>query len=143
MTRFIASSALYYSCSANHNKQDMKSNHTDNVMEKQAPASSLTLSFAIMLETTAPPSPRELRILFVQRRLGALVSFPPFLKHQFCWESWVYLCHYQKAQPTAGDKPSRVNPAAVVGVSRGDEAGPQLSLRDFSFAMLQPTLKTS
>lgn len=53
-TRFIASSTLYYSCSANHSKQDMKSNHTDNAMEEQAPALSLTLSF--MLETLGSTS---------------------------------------------------------------------------------------
>lgn len=49
-TRFIASSTLYYSCSANHSKQDMKSNHTDNAMEEQAPTPSLTLS--LMLEVS-------------------------------------------------------------------------------------------
>lgn len=70
MTRFIASSTLYYSCSANHNKQDMKSNHTDNAMEEQVPALSLTLSPAFLLETpvsipAAPSSPGGLRILFL------------------------------------------------------------------------------
>lgn len=70
MTRFIASSTLYYSCSANHNKQDMKSNHIDNAMEEQAPASSLTLSPAFMLEmpvnlSTAPSSAGGLSVLFL------------------------------------------------------------------------------
>lgn len=69
-TRFIAPSTLYYSCSANHNKQDMKSNHTDNAMEEQAPALSLTLSPAFMLETlvnlsAAPSDPGGLRIFFL------------------------------------------------------------------------------
>lgn len=69
-TRFIASSTLYYSCSANHSKQDMKSNHTDNGMEEQAPALTLTLSPASMLETpvsiyVAPSNPGALRILFL------------------------------------------------------------------------------
>lgn len=98
-TRFIASSTLYYSCSANHSKQDMKSNHTDNAMEEQAPALPLTLSPAFLLETpgsgsAAPSNPSVLRILWQKQKRQGLGFSPLISKAPVLSGEWVYLCCY-------------------------------------------------
>jgi len=69
----------------------MKSNHTDNAMEKKAPALSLTLSPAFMLETPinlspAPSNQPQQTEDFVSIVIVSGIEFLSslFLKHQDC-----------------------------------------------------------
>lgn len=106
VTRFIASSTLYYSCSANHNKQAMKSNHTDNAMEEQAPVLSLTLSPAFTLQmwvNTSAEISSPGGFLSIVMDLGLeFLSLPISRAPVWCSlrKSWVCCC--QRTQPTPG-----------------------------------------
>lgn len=115
-TRFIASSTLYYSCSANHSKQDMKSNHTDNTMEEQAPALSLTLSF--MLETSGSISTppvcyiRGLVPVLTKPGLGFLIHLISKLSGEVALTSRATRGHSPQREE---HQISRARPAALLG----------------------------